>query len=340
MKIRLRQLDFIVKICLLLLGVCLLSFIFVKAMTPSLNSYPPLDNCFETSVHKILLCAKNPNYVPLDRISEHLIRSIIMSEDDKFFSHKGVDWIEIKNSLKKNLSQKKFARGGSTITQQLVKNAYLTQNKSLTRKAKEFFLAKALEKRYSKALILEKYLNLIELGRDLFGVQRASAFYFKKSVSDLGMLESLYLVTLLPSPKRMSQSYFNKKLSPWQINRIKALLKNFERRGQIDAEEKKFYESQLAFFPWDGSALANDDKDLELLKEEENSLAPSLKEVESATPVFRTDSHPTEEAKNNSDPENFSDTTEGFEEYRPEEPFSSEQEPEIKGHDEDSVEGF
>ncbi|MCO5112877.1 MAG: transglycosylase domain-containing protein [Bdellovibrionaceae bacterium] len=319
MKISRSQIDLIIKFLFFIVGSFLVVTSAVRLLKPNLNNYPPLDSCFETSVHKVLLCEKNPNYISLDQISDQLVRAILMSEDDKFFDHKGVDWVEIKNSLKKNIQQRHFARGGSTLTQQLVKNAYLHQGKSLIRKFKEYFLAQALEEKYSKSLILEKYLNVVELGTDLYGVKRAAQFYFKKPVSDLELLESLYLVTLLPNPKRISKSFSDRKLSPWQIKKIKSLLKNFERRGQIDSSERVQYENALAQFPWDSQNPMDagfDPNGMDLTEDQTDDLdAP-----ESDEPVFSnfkaTPASPDEEEnpsynfrpKNNSNDQVFDDT--------------------------------
>lgn len=331
MKISRTQIDIIVKVLLFFVGSVLVLTSLARILTPNLNKFPALDSCFETSVHKVLLCSDNPNYVKLDNISEVLVRAIIMSEDDKFFDHKGVDWVEIKNSLKKNIKQRHFARGGSTITQQLVKNAYLHQGKSLTRKFKEYFLAKAIEEKYPKALILEKYLNLIELGVDLYGVKRAAQFYFNKPASDLEMLESLYMVTLIPSPKKTSKSFTDKKLSPWQVKKIKSLLHNFQRRGQIDPSERVQLENLIPQFPWDDiqTDIDSETSDVELdslnTGEEDETTDDGSTNEDPMFPNFRaTPSSPDEEelptdddSKNNSYEEDSNDLNQRFGTYNP-----------------------
>lgn len=350
MQISRSQIDLIIKVLLFAVGTILVLTSMIRLLKPNINNYPALDSCFETTVHKILLCPQNPNYATLDQISENLVRAIMMSEDDKFFDHKGVDWVEIKNSLKKNIQQRHFARGGSTITQQLVKNAYLHQGKSLTRKFKEYFLAQALEEKYSKSLILEKYLNLIELGIDLYGVKRGAQFYFKKPVSELELLESLYLVTLLPNPKKISKSFTDQKLSAWQIKKIKTLLRNFERRGQIDSAERVQYENDLTLFPWtDKDTMADiHSPDLEGIDftqdQDEDSDTAITEDGDPMFPNFKaTPASPDEEEiepldsepKNNSSDEDYSDMNQRFGTYNPNESESSGQDSEDQEEDEE-----
>ncbi|HEY7511624.1 MAG TPA: biosynthetic peptidoglycan transglycosylase, partial [Vicinamibacteria bacterium] len=102
--------------------------------------------------------------VPIGRISRHLVHAVLASEDQKFFGHEGVDWDAIKESVEANRAQRRFARGGSTITQQLAKNLFFTTHKSLVRKARELLVARWLEEDLSKRRILELYLNVIEWG--------------------------------------------------------------------------------------------------------------------------------------------------------------------------------
>lgn len=351
MKMRKSELAFFLRFSAVLLGLILIVFAGTKLFAPDLKNYPALDSCFNTSVFKIQLCSKNPNYVLLGHISEELVRAIVMSEDDKFFNHHGVDWVELKNSLNKNLSEKRFARGGSTITQQLVKNAYLYHEKSLVRKLKEFLLARAIEKKYPKSIILEKYLNLIELGKDIYGVKRASQFYFKKSVSDLNLLESLYLVTLIPNPKRLSKSFFDKKLTSGQIKKMKSLLKNFRRRGFIDDDQKNKFETYLAAFPWEPgfeeqfNLTAKDSETLsenpDTLTEDDETLKESNPESEDQAPDNSSIESPNVNSrfgdKNNSGYEEYRDNHEAMDSYDEEDPTIVEP---YEGGEDPNEEGF
>ena len=140
------------------------------------------------------------NWVPFAQIPQILKDTVRIAEDAGFYWHKGIDFDEIKESIKKNLKEKTFARGGSTITQQLAKNLYLSPKKSIVRKIKEYLIAKKMEKGLSKDRIFELYLNVIELGPGVFGVEAASQYYFGFSVDELTLEEIIRLVAVLPRP--------------------------------------------------------------------------------------------------------------------------------------------
>lgn len=245
-----------------LLVLAALTFIYYSArmiFKPNLSQYPALNSCFSSTVHKVLLCNTNPKYANLNQISNFFIHSVLISEDDSFYMHQGIDWREFKKSFVQNLKLKRFARGGSTITQQLVKNAYLTQNKSILRKFKEILLAQQVETKYPKSVILEKYLNVIELGTDIYGVKSAASFYFNKSPSNLNILEATYLTTLLPNPKVYSKSFFNKQLPGWQSERIGVLLKRLLRRQRISENLYQAALAKIPMFPWTNVDLMETD---------------------------------------------------------------------------------
>jgi monofunctional glycosyltransferase len=139
-------------------------------------------------------------WVPYGAISEHLKKAVLVSEDASFFSHKGVDVIELKEALKKDWETGSFKRGGSTITMQLAKNLYLNPSKNPLRKAKEIIIAHQLENALTKRRILEIYLNVIEFGRNIYGAEAAARHYFGKPAAGLNPLEAATLAALLPSP--------------------------------------------------------------------------------------------------------------------------------------------
>ena len=139
-------------------------------------------------------------WVPYGAISEHLKKAILVSEDASFFSHKGVDVLELKEALKKDWETGSFRRGGSTITMQLAKNLYLNPSKNPLRKAKEIIIAWQLETALTKRRIFEIYLNVVEFGRNIYGAEAAARHYFGKSAANLDPLEAATLAALLPSP--------------------------------------------------------------------------------------------------------------------------------------------
>jgi monofunctional biosynthetic peptidoglycan transglycosylase len=143
------------------------------------------------------------SWVPIGRISRNLIHAVIASEDQKFFGHEGVDWEAIQSSFEKDLEKRRFAVGGSTITQQLVKNLFFTTEKSLTRKLREFFVVQWVEADLGKKRILELYLNVIEWGDGVYGCEAAARRYFGKPAADLTPEEAAGLAGMIPNPRRI-----------------------------------------------------------------------------------------------------------------------------------------
>ena len=142
------------------------------------------------------------NWVRYRNISPHLRNAVLIAEDSAFFQHSGYDLDEIKESVKRNWREKRFARGASTITQQLAKNLYLSTSKNPLRKIQEFFIAHEIEKNLSKQRIFEIYLNVIEWGDGIYGIEPAAQRYFGKSASALLPEESAILAAMIPNPLR------------------------------------------------------------------------------------------------------------------------------------------
>ncbi len=141
-------------------------------------------------------------WVPLSQISPYLMKAVIIAEDDKFWSHKGFDLDAIQKALEKDLEKGRFRFGGSTISQQLVKNIYLTPSKNPLRKAKEAIITWRLEKAINKRRILELYLNVVEWGEGIFGIEVASQHYYGKPAIALSPQESARLAAVLPNPRK------------------------------------------------------------------------------------------------------------------------------------------
>lgn len=139
-------------------------------------------------------------WIPLSRIPRHVIDAVVVAEDGTFYSHGGVDWFEVQESIEKNIKERKAARGASTITQQLAKNLYLSTSKDPVRKVKELAITLLLEHDLSKNRILELYLNVIEWGRGIFGIDAAARTYFGKAVGDLTLEDATRLAAVIPSP--------------------------------------------------------------------------------------------------------------------------------------------
>ncbi len=156
---------------------------------------------WEGNVKPFTVGPENPFWISLSRTPEHLQKAILAGEDFSFYRHKGVDWFEVKESFLKNIETRSFARGASTISQQLAKNLFLSREKTLTRKLREVLLAWKLEKTLKKDRILELYLNIVELGDMVYGIGQGSWYHFGKEPSGLSLRESTILAAMLPGPK-------------------------------------------------------------------------------------------------------------------------------------------
>ncbi|MDR0564541.1 MAG: monofunctional biosynthetic peptidoglycan transglycosylase [Azoarcus sp.] len=171
------------------------------------------------------LRAKNPKaklahtWVSYERISVHLKRAIVAAEDSRFLEHDGFDWDGIQLALEKNLARGKTRAGGSTITQQLAKNLFLTPRRSYLRKAQEAAIAVMIETLWSKRRILEVYLNIAQWGEGIFGAQAAAQHYYNVSAANLSAAQSARLAVMLPNPRRYGRIF-----GPAQQTRAKRIL--------------------------------------------------------------------------------------------------------------------
>jgi hypothetical protein len=145
----------------------------------------------------------NPEFVPFDNISPFLRAAVMTSEDGSFFFHNGFNPEAFRESIVTNIKENRFARGGSTLSMQLVKNVFLTRNKTVARKIEEALIVWLIENQnlVSKKRMYEVYLNLIEWGPGVYGISQASMFYFNKTPHDLTLQESIYLASIVPHPK-------------------------------------------------------------------------------------------------------------------------------------------
>ena len=154
---------------------------------------------------------------PLGQISKHMIRAIIVAEDSRFYSHSGIDLEALKAAMEYNLSEKRFVYGGSTISQQTVKNIFLSPSRNPLRKWHELVLTIGMERNLSKKRILELYLNVAEFGRGIYGVEAAARFYWGIPASKLSAKQAIQLAATLPSPvihnPGSRTSIFNKRVT-------------------------------------------------------------------------------------------------------------------------------
>jgi monofunctional biosynthetic peptidoglycan transglycosylase len=151
--------------------------------------------------------AKNPDaelryrWVDYNHFSPHLKRAVIAAEDSRFLSHEGFDWDGMEVALEKNLKKGRIVAGGSTISQQLAKNLFLSASKNPFRKLQEAVITVMIEQLWSKHRILEVYLNVIEWGNGIYGAEAASRRYFKTSAASLGPDQAAFLAAMIPNPR-------------------------------------------------------------------------------------------------------------------------------------------
>ena len=165
----------------------------------------------------------NRDYISYDEMGNNVKKAVIASEDQKFFNHNGFDYTAIEKAMKNNEKGKKL-RGGSTISQQTAKNVFLWQGRSWIRKGLEAMYTFIIEKVWSKDIILERYLNSIEMGQGVFGVEAASQYYFGKSSKDLNTSEAAWIATVLPNPKKYdpkNPSAYLKKKHNWIMRQMR-----------------------------------------------------------------------------------------------------------------------
>jgi len=173
------------------------------------------------------LQARNPKaqlkhqWVPYERISPHLKRAVITAEDARFAEHEGVDWDAIEKAYETNLKRGRMARGGSTITQQLAKNLFLSPSRSYVRKAQELVITYMIEGFWDKRRILEVYLNVVEWGEGVFGAEAAARHYYGVPAAQLSATQAARLAAYLPNPKR----YGRVRSGPYLDSRTGAILR-------------------------------------------------------------------------------------------------------------------
>ncbi|MBI2522073.1 MAG: transglycosylase domain-containing protein [Bdellovibrio sp.] len=183
------------------------------------------------------------DYVPLQEISFETVHAIMVSEDMKFYIHNGVDFEQLEHAFNEYRRGRPL-RGASTITQQLVKNIFLTNERSVWRKIREFILAIYLDARLPKTKIVELYLNAIEFGPNIYGIKKASQYYFGKLPKNLTAKEGAFLGMLLPSPVRYSSSFRHRYLSPYARSTVNQILFKMKNTGFLSGQ--KYFEALSA----------------------------------------------------------------------------------------------
>jgi monofunctional glycosyltransferase len=184
--------------------------------------------------HPFIVGPKNRSWTPSGSIPPEMKWAVILAEDSRFYKHEGIDVKAIKNAIKYDLEKKSFARGASTITQQVAKNLYLSREKSISRKIKEVILAKRMEQEMTKGRIIELYLNVVELGPMVYGIGEGARYYFGKPAAALSPRECAFLAAMLPGPRMAYNPYRN---LAKVLKRSEMILRLLRGRGVLSEDE-------------------------------------------------------------------------------------------------------
>ena len=182
------------------IALCSIGLIFLRWVDPwftGVQAQRRIESWFDKAPYR-----KRHTQVPLKQISVHLQHAAIASEDARFYKHHGIDWETLEKLVEEDFEEGKISRGGSTITQQLVKNLFATTHRNVVRKGLEFALAPVAESLLSKDRILELYLNNIEWGPGVFGAEAAAQFHYRTAAAQLSKDQSARLAVCIPSPRR------------------------------------------------------------------------------------------------------------------------------------------
>ena len=186
-----------------------------------------------------VLGPKNPHYRRLYQLPHHLLRAFLTTEDRDFYRHQGFDLDQIQRALAYDIENRGFFKGASSISQQLIKNVFLSHHRTLSRKLQEAVLTWRMEQVVPKNRILELYLNRIEMGPGIYGVSQASRVYFRRPVRLLTPLQSLHLAAITPSPVRYYHSFKGGRITMAWLMRLRGLLGHMHRNGLLSTPDYK-----------------------------------------------------------------------------------------------------
>ena len=198
-----------------------------------------------------------PAYAPLSSLPKHVPSAFVSAEDGRFWRHDGFDQRQIERSLGANLDAGRILRGGSTITQQLVKNVYLDRSRTLARKLQEAVITWRVEAVTNKKQILDRYLNLIELGPQSYGIESASQYWFGRSAADLSIRQAAFLAALTRAPQTESRRIHQSGTIPAALAvRIDGILRAMRRDRSIsEASLRGALSEDLSLAPLQAAAI-------------------------------------------------------------------------------------
>jgi monofunctional biosynthetic peptidoglycan transglycosylase len=234
---------------LLIVGILFLLYLLAVPNVTKLRKENPKKTAFMEYREKASKEKKKPykiyqSWVPFSKISPYVVKAVLIAEDDKFWKHEGFDYEAIQKAIEKDIKAKKFKFGGSTITQQLARNLYLSPEKSLVRKISEAIITRRMEQVLSKKRILELYLNVVEWGDGIFGVEAASRHYYGKPSSELTPEEAAKLASVLPNPRKYNPVGDQR----YVINRSNLIYNIMIQRGIVIPEYKDIYKEDPGGF--------------------------------------------------------------------------------------------
>lgn len=226
------------KAAILLFALPILFILFVYILTPpvwNLKSGPVTVKRWLAKKGEVQakVGPKQRDWISVKTVSKHVLHAIIVAEDARFYQHNGFDFTEIVNSAALNMKKGRYVRGGSTITQQVVKMAFLTREKSLLRKGREAMGAFAIERTLTKDQILEWYINLAEFGDGVYGLKAAAKHYYNTKPELLTIEQGANLALVLPSPNSWSKGLRNRRLTPFGHRRYAKIITAMRMGGYI-----------------------------------------------------------------------------------------------------------
>ena len=217
-------------------------------VSPLLTQNPPTTALMAQRAEEALEAGRKPRvrqaWVSLGAVAPHVVHAVLSSEDARFYRHEGVDWTEVENALEQSVREARLGRGASTLTQQLAKNLYLSTDRSLLRKGKELVLAHRLETHLSKQRILALYMNVVEWGDGVYGIEAAAREHFGTSARALTVAQGAMLAGMLPAPRRWLPAQRPEALR----TRASVIIGRLEREGRITGTQARDAQAELSRF--------------------------------------------------------------------------------------------
>ncbi len=253
-------------------------FILILWLWIWLPSVKEIKGCIKTTMYAVDLCPGSKNYVPLAQISKNIQNAILITEDSGFYSHNGFDLESIERCYEKFKQKNKIVCGGSTLTQQLAKNMFLNKEKSFFRKGLEALITIQMERNLTKKEIFERYLNVVQFGKNVYGVKQASQYYFQKPPGSLNVPEGAFLAMVLPNPDKYSQSFYRQDLTRFARKRLDQIIDRMQQYSRISSDDYVMAKDGLDSFLKPQSSFLSPDPIEELTEEDLDKMIEETKD--------------------------------------------------------------